>query len=107
MQPEIQKYFDNVAEQYNIVPHIRFQTELKTADWDPETASWVVRLQNNQTKETYTRRCKILVSAVGGLSTPKECDIQGADSYEGKLFHSAKWDHTFDYKDKEVVCIGE
>lgn len=106
MQPEIQQYFDNVAGSHGIIPHVRFHTELETADWERETASWVVQLKDGKTGRSYTRRSKILVSAVGSLSTPKGCDIPGVDSFKGRIFHSAKWDHTFDYKGKEIVCIG-
>lgn len=48
----------------------------------------------------------MLVTAVGTLSVPKDCDIPGATRYKGKIFHSARWDHTFDWTDKEVVVIG-
>ncbi|KAJ6110225.1 monooxygenase [Penicillium sp. IBT 16267x] len=56
--------------------------------------------------ETYHRRCKILVSAVGILSIPNECDIDGASSFKGPLFHTAQWDHSFDWKDKNLVVTG-
>lgn len=52
------------------------------------------------------KRCKILVSAVGALSTPKKCEIPGAEDFQGKLFHSAQWDHSFDWKNKNVVVVG-
>lgn len=107
MQPEIQKYFDDVAEQYGIPSHVRFHTELKTADWNAETASWVVQLKNTKSGTTYTRRTKILVSAVGSLSVPRALEIPGAEKFKGRLFHSARWDHCFDHKDKEVICIGK
>jgi cation diffusion facilitator CzcD-associated flavoprotein CzcO len=40
------------------------------------------------------------------LSVPKKCDITGATSFTGKMFHTAEWDHSFDWKNKQVVVIG-
>ena len=48
----------------------------------------------------------MLVSAVGALSVPKECETPGASNFQGPLFHSAKWDHSFDWKNKDVVVLG-
>ncbi|KAK4983124.1 hypothetical protein LTR50_007409 [Elasticomyces elasticus] len=106
MRGEIQAYFRSVAEQYNIVPHIRFHSTVESALWDAQTDTWNVTVKDQKTKQTYARRCKILVSAVGALSVPKTCEIPGADTFKGSLFHSAQWDNSFDWKDKEVVVIG-
>lgn len=51
--------------------------------------------------------CKVLVSAVGGLSQPNSCDIKGHETFEGPLFHSARWDHSVSTKDKNIVVVGE
>lgn len=106
MQPEIQAYFRTVADQYNIMPHVRFQSTVEEAVWDDESSTWLVTVKNQNTKETYTVRSKALVSAVGSLSVPNPCDIPGVDRFQGKLFHSAQWDNSFDWQDKEVVVVG-
>lgn len=46
------------------------------------------------------------MSAVGALSVPKECETPGALNFQGPLFHSAKWDHGFDWKNEDVVVLG-
>lgn len=106
MQPEIQAYFESVARKYDIVKHVTFRTVVDLATWEEETATWLVTVRDLTSKQTYQRRCKILVSAVGALSIPKKCDIPGASVFRGKMFHSAEWDHSFDWKDREVVTIG-
>ena len=47
-----------------------------------------------------------LVSAVGQLNVPKYPDIQGLDSFKGKLMHSARWDWDYDLRDKRIGIIG-
>jgi cation diffusion facilitator CzcD-associated flavoprotein CzcO len=106
MRPEIQAYFRSVAEQYRIVEHVRFHSIVEKAKWDDVAKVWEVTVLDLKTKQQVTRRAKVLVSGVGSLSVPKECDLPGVDTYKGKMFHSAQWDHSFDWKDKNVVVLG-
>ena len=106
MQPEIHGYFSSVAKQYNLPSKTTFNTAVQSAVWEEETATWKVTTVDQKTKETRQKRCKVLVSAVGALSVPKKCEIPGVEKYKGTIFHSARWNHDFNYSDKEVVVIG-
>ncbi|KAI1128371.1 putative monooxygenase [Nemania abortiva] len=106
LQPEILAYYENVADKYDVRKHMRFNSVVTSANWDEESGTWLVSIKDLQTLDTYDRRCKILVSAVGLLSKPKGCDIPGASSFQGPIFHTAEWDHSFDWKGKELVVIG-
>ncbi|EFQ94676.1 hypothetical protein PTT_07549 [Pyrenophora teres f. teres 0-1] len=106
MRPEIQAYFRSVAEQYRVVDHVRFHSILEKAVWNDVDNVWEAFILNLQTKERIVRRAKVLVSGVGSLSVPKTCDLPGVETYKGKLFHSAQWDHSFDWADKDVVVLG-
>ena len=99
-------YFRSVAERYDITRHIKYFSTVKGASFDETTGTWTVTVLDQKTNHTGQRRAKILVSAVGALSVPKECDIKGAEKFHGRLFHSAKWDHTFDWAGKDVVVVG-
>ncbi|XP_014552507.1 hypothetical protein COCVIDRAFT_19417 [Bipolaris victoriae FI3] len=105
-QGEIQAYFRGVAEQYRVLEHIRFHSTVEKAVWNEEDKIWEVEVLDLETKEKSVRKAKILVSGVGALSVPKECDIPGAETYKGRLFHSARWDHEFDWGGKDVVVLG-
>jgi cation diffusion facilitator CzcD-associated flavoprotein CzcO len=106
MRPEIQAYFRSVAEQYRVVEHVRFHSTVEKAKWDDVAKVWEVTVLDLKTKQQTIRRAKVLVSGVGSLSVPKECDLPGVETYKGKMFHSAQWDHSFDWKDKDVVVLG-
>ncbi|TGJ80712.1 hypothetical protein E0Z10_g8050 [Xylaria hypoxylon] len=106
LQPEILEYFQNVADKYAIEKHTRFGSIVTSAHWEASSGTWLVSVKNLKTLETYDRRCKILISAVGLLSQPTPCEIPGESSFQGRIFHTAEWDHSFDYKDKEIVVIG-
>ena len=46
------------------------------------------------------------MSAMGPLTEPKMPDVPGLDRFEGKLMHSARWDHDYDLRGKRVASIG-
>ncbi|RYC60771.1 hypothetical protein CHU98_g5449 [Xylaria longipes] len=106
LQPEILEYYKNVADKYDIEKHIRYESIVTSAYWDESSATWLVSVKNLKTSETYEHRCKILISAVGLLSQPNECDIPGVSSFQGRIFHTAEWDHSFNWKGKDMVVIG-
>ena len=106
MRPEIQAYFRSVAEQYRVVEHVRFHSIVEKAEWNDGEKVWIVTVLDLKSKQQTVRRAKVLISGVGSLSVPKTCDLPGADTYKGKMFHSAQWDHSFNWKDKDVVVLG-
>ena len=48
----------------------------------------------------------MLVPGNGALHVPALPDIAGRDTFEGRLFHSARWDHDFELAGKRVAVIG-
>ena len=48
----------------------------------------------------------VLIAATGVLHHPNMPDIDGAQTFEGALFHSARWDHSIDLQDKRIAVIG-
>ncbi|PNY24601.1 Baeyer-Villiger monooxygenase [Tolypocladium capitatum] len=106
LQPEIRAYFDEVAAKYDIHSHVHFGHEVLSSSWDAAAGIWLVEIRDLKTSKVYYHRSKILISAVGALSIPKKCDLPGAESYQGHMFHTAEWDHSFDWKGKDVVVVG-
>ena len=53
-------------------------------------------------------RAKVVCSAAGGFVEPNAwpSSIPGRDQFEGDVFHSARWDHSIDLNDKDVVVLG-
>ncbi|EZF32545.1 hypothetical protein H101_03860 [Trichophyton interdigitale H6] len=106
LQPEILAYFNSVVDKHNVAPYIRYNSVVQSARFEEKTGTWRVTVKDLKTNIIRHRRCKILISAVGALSIPKECDIKGYDKFRGKLFHSAQWDHQFNWANKDVIVIG-
>ncbi len=49
---------------------------------------------------------EMLVVGAGPLSDPKPPDIAGIESFEGTMFHSARWDHEHALDGERVAVIG-
>ena len=100
-QPEIQAYFRRIAEEYGLIPHIRFGTDVSGARFDEASGEWTVTATDG---ESWTGR--ILIVGVGQLNRPWIPDVPGRDSFEGIQFHSARWQHDVDLSGKRVASVG-
>lgn len=99
-QGKIQEYLEQIADTFRLRSHIRLNTEVTQMRWDADKLWWEVETSNG------TLTADIVVSATGPLSDPKLPDIPGLDTFEGKVFHSARWDHDYDLRGKRVAMIG-
>ncbi|MGW1837968.1 flavin-containing monooxygenase [Streptomyces sp. NPDC002067] len=99
-QPHIRAYLEHVADTYGIRPHLRFHAEVEHARWDGDALRWEI------TTARGPLTADVLVSATGPLSDPKIPDIPGLNTFPGKVFHSARWDHGYDLRGKRVAMIG-
>ncbi len=99
-QPEIRDYLRGVADRFGIRPHVRLDHTATSAHWDEEAGRWVVVTDRG----TFTGR--VLVGGMGGLTEPSIPDVPGLDGFDGAMFHSARWDHSYDFKGKRVASIG-
>jgi len=103
---EIRCYVDGVVNNYQLAPHMTFRTECESASWDSERHRWIVMLRNLVTGTTCVRECTLLLSAVGQLVDPKVPKIQGMDTFEGPVFHTARWRHDVVLEGKDTIVIG-
>ncbi|NJD66976.1 MAG: NAD(P)/FAD-dependent oxidoreductase [Chloroflexi bacterium] len=98
-------YFRDVAGEYGIREHVRFNTEVLEAAFDEASGSWRLQVRGaNGAEETV--EVQGVISAVGQLNRPKMPEIKGMETFRGPSFHSARWDHSVDLKGKRVVVIG-
>lgn len=103
-QAEIQDYLSGKADEFNVRPHIRFNTEVTRVDWQAEAKSW--RLEVDGPDGSQVLDAPILVSAVGQISLARLPAIDGLDDFNGPLFHSSRWPEGLELKGKKVAIIG-
>ncbi|MCA9647336.1 MAG: NAD(P)/FAD-dependent oxidoreductase [Polyangiaceae bacterium] len=102
--PEIQDYVLSVVEKHGLRQRTLFGTRVVGLTYDETDGTWLIRTEGDAGERSL--RARLVVVACGGLSNPRFPDIPGAESFAGKLFHTARWDHDFDLKGKRVAVIG-
>ncbi len=100
-QPEILRYMDHCCKKFGLTPHIKFNKEVTDTAFDEEAGVWRLTTADGETEHF-----DVVISAVGQLHKPQVPEIEGRGSFQGKMFHSARWDHNYDLKGKTVSVIG-
>jgi len=103
-QPEILNYFSKFADRFNLKNSIDFNSLVTNASYSEEEKKWKLIIE--QSGKTKTLKGNILISAVGQLNRPKIPNFYGKEKFSGKMFHSSRWDHSYELKGKRVGVIG-
>ena len=98
-------YLEGCADKYALRPHIRFETEVVEAGYDEATSRWQVVVRAGDGAEE-SHSANAVISGVGQLNRPQIPEIPGLDTFEGPLFHTARWDNDCELKGKRVAMIG-
>ncbi|MGD8859061.1 MAG: NAD(P)/FAD-dependent oxidoreductase [Myxococcales bacterium] len=99
-QSDIRDYTEHCFDKYGIRPHVQLRATLERAEWDDARKLW--RIQTSAGAFT----ADMIASGMGGLSNPLIPDFPGLDRFQGASFHSARWDHDYDFEGKRVAVIG-
>jgi len=100
-QAEIQKYLEDVAHRFDIVGHIRLNTQVTDARWDEKAQRWTI---TTATGDVYS--AKVFVPATGFIGEAKMPSFPGQETFRGTLFHSGMWNHEHDLSGERVAVIG-
>lgn len=96
---EIQSYLERVAEKHDLVRRIRVDTEIASGRFDD--GAW--RLRTRAGEEIHA---DVVVCATGVLHRPRTPELPGLETFAGKAFHSARWDHAAVTTGARVGIIG-
>ena len=104
-QEELLEYMHYIAEKYDVKDRIHLENELVSAEWDEATKEWEIQVKSAD-GTVRMERTNFVISAVGLFGTPKLPDIAGIEDFEGSIFHTTKWDNSFDPAGKRIAVIG-
>lgn len=102
---EVVGYIQAMAEHFDLLRSIQFQTEVSSAEYDEQRQSWTVSYRGPDGVERQAT-ADVVITAVGLLSRPKLPDLPGMDNFQGTLFHSADWPDDLDITGKRVAVVG-
>ncbi|MFE6616997.1 flavin-containing monooxygenase [Amycolatopsis sp. NPDC057786] len=100
-QPEIWQYMRDVAAKYDLHRFIRFGQEMTGARWDADENRWHVASKSGDEFVA-----PALVAGVGALHLPQIPKLPGIERFQGRAFHSARWEHDYDLTGKRVAVVG-
>lgn len=96
---EIRDYLEQVVDDLDLRRFIRFSTKVTGAVWDDPV--WRLTLDDGTELEA-----DVLVAATGVLRDPNIPDIEGLDTFAGRWFHSARWEHDARVDGQRVGVVG-
>jgi len=98
---EIQAYADEITDRYQLRPSIHLGDEATAAVWDEASKTWTVTTASGK---SYTGDA--VIGALGQLNRANWPEIDGKDTFQGAITHSAQWDHSIELAGKKVGVIG-
>jgi 4-hydroxyacetophenone monooxygenase len=101
---ENQRYFDWVADTFELRDDIVFDTEVRALTWDEAASEWEVEVDGPKGRRTL--RSNAVVTAVGFLNRPKIPEIDGMAGFRGPSWHTSRWPDDADVAGKRVAVIG-
>jgi cation diffusion facilitator CzcD-associated flavoprotein CzcO len=100
-QKEILGYMEHCVRKYGLATHIRFNSEVRKAEFDETCNEWTANLADGSCLQA-----RVLITATGQLNQPAWPKLKGLDRFTGELFHSARWNHNYNLTGKKVAVIG-
>lgn len=120
--PEILKYFEEVAEKYELNQYITCGRKVVGAEWQEDKQKWHVHTKqtdgrrtvpstwgvtDGETGEDLIEECDIFINASGYFNHWRWPKIPGREKFSnGPLLHSADYKPGTDLKNKRVAVIG-
>lgn len=98
---EVRAYIERLVDKYKLESYLRFGKDVVARDWDEQNQFW--RLT---TADGGMITAKYVVTALGAFVEPRTPDIEGLDSFEGKVIQTQRWDHDYDFTGKRAAVIG-
>ena len=109
---EIQGYCRQIGERFGFYEKALFHTIVTALRWDAAIERW--RIATNRGDEI---RARFVIMAGGLMNMPKLPGIPGIGDFQGKMFHTARWDYGYTggaygdpvldkLADKRVAIVG-
>lgn len=103
---EIKNYYKSFAEKHQLNRFIRVDSQVSDAVWNEDSGRWNITIKDTKTGETFHDSCDILINGSGILNNWQWPGIEGLDTFQGTLLHSANYDTSIDLSGKSVGLIG-
>lgn len=104
---EIRSYLEGIAIKHGVMENMLFEREVVAAQWLEGSQTWELTLKlPDGSVQRYDRKVNSIISAVGLFSTPQSPNILGIRDYKGHIWHTTQWDHTVNWRSRDIAIIG-
>jgi len=101
---ENQKYYDWVADRFDLRGDIMFNTEVRALNWDEAAAMWEIVVDGPEGERTL--RSNAVITGVGFLNRPNMPEIEGMETFRGQSWHTARWPDDVAWQGKRIAVVG-
>ncbi|MGH3552305.1 MAG: flavin-containing monooxygenase, partial [Mycobacterium sp.] len=102
----IREYLTATAHKYGIDDHIRFNSYVRSADWDSSTDTWTVTVEQDGALKAYRGRFVFFGSGYYNYDEGYTPEFPGIEQFGGTVVHPQHWPEDLDYTGKKMVVIG-
>jgi cyclohexanone monooxygenase len=85
-QEELERYFNHVADRFDLRRDIRLNTRVRAAIFDEDASVWVIETERGE--RVVARFC---IMATGPLSAPNVPEIPGRELFRGEILMTSRW----------------
>ncbi|MCW2515617.1 MAG: putative flavoprotein involved in transport, partial [Mycobacterium sp.] len=104
---DIREYLTDAARNHGIDRNIRFDTHVKSAEWDSSTDTWTLRTETpDGAVKLYRGRFLFCGTGYYNYDEPHTPEFTGIEDFAGDVVHPQFWPESLDYSGKRVVVIG-
>ncbi|KAM0079753.1 hypothetical protein ACKRZS_008105 [Fusarium odoratissimum] len=103
---EILEYLKSTVTKFNLRRYMQFSTTCTGAKWDDKNSEWSVTLPRNTIPDEISVKCDVFIIAMGRLNNWKLPEIEGLDTFQGRVIHTADWPQGLDHHGKDIAVIG-
>lgn len=109
---EIYAHCKRIATQFGLYEGALFHTLIRSMRWDDAIQRWRITTHRDD-----DLRPRFVIMAAGPLNRPKLPGVPGLKTFQGRMFHSARWDYSYTggspenpvldkLADKRVAIVG-
>ncbi|HKQ73650.1 MAG TPA: NAD(P)/FAD-dependent oxidoreductase [Blastocatellia bacterium] len=102
----IRAYVQEAAEEYGVVPHVRFKHLVRRLSWSSADAMWTVEAEHDGRAISFKARYVMMCAGYYRYSAGYAPEFAGVTRFKGTLIHPQFWPEDLDYSGKRVVVIG-
>ncbi|KAF9888596.1 hypothetical protein FE257_008528 [Aspergillus nanangensis] len=102
---EIWEYMKGIVMDEGLDRFIQLSTRVEKAVWNDERSEWILSLRHDDGR-VWDESCNVFLNGTGFLNAWKWPSIPGLHSFEGRLFHTARYEEGYDLTGKRVAVIG-